>query len=333
MENKKTLSEIETINYFEDEKVIKTNIIPFDTLLGGGISPGGIIQLVGDSNIGKTTLALQVCKQYCLQEKKVLFIDTKAGVSSELINNIGLNEDINKKLFYVRVGTFKKLDEILNTYIETGEIDLIVIDSIASLINDGYLNFNKMIDIDNQNTNYDTRPLSLLIKKLSKLSIEYNMSILLINEYRNTIDKRIGTVKKIFGPKILHHETQTILVLSQCKDKKFSSKFDAFKKDNIGMPLYLEILKSNKQRSNIGIPFLLKYGKGCSLLCSYLYALLEIGVIKQKGTYYEFGAYKVNGLKTLYKDTQLTIDSLIKTHSTSVQEFYLKYINSGDDNN
>ena len=296
----KSIEEIQTTDYFSQEEVISTGIQPLDNLLSGGVVTGEMIQLVGESNVGKTTTALQIAYYYCKQGKKVLYVDTRVGVNSSNITNIGLINYLNSNFYYIRASAFKELDDEIDSYIGTGEIDLLVIDSIASLVNDGYLNLNKKIGIDNNNSNYDSRPLSLFIKKLSKLGPKYKFSTLLVNEIRCTINRVTGTMPKIFGPKTLGYESNVIIKMSENKNGINESKFEPLKETDGIIPLTFEVIKSNRQ-SNKKLSIFIKKGYGYSTIATYIYVLLENGTIKQNGGYYSInGNTSFKGIKSLY---------------------------------
>jgi recombination protein RecA len=43
--------------------VLKTNIIPWDRILGGGFVKGCIVEMFGPESAGKTTLTLEICAE------------------------------------------------------------------------------------------------------------------------------------------------------------------------------------------------------------------------------------------------------------------------------
>ena len=67
---KVVVSQIDEISADEKER-IKTGIVEFDRVLGGGLMPGSVILLGGDPGIGKSTLAMQVASKI---NQKVLYI-------------------------------------------------------------------------------------------------------------------------------------------------------------------------------------------------------------------------------------------------------------------
>ena len=86
--NIKQLSELSPVK----DEIVSTGIIGLDIALGvGGIKKGSIVEIYGPESGGKTTLALQICKQY-QQEKPVLYIDTERTLTKETIEGIGIKE-------------------------------------------------------------------------------------------------------------------------------------------------------------------------------------------------------------------------------------------------
>ena len=166
----------------------------------------------------------------------------------------------------MKESTFSDVEEILEKFIKTGEIDLIIIDSLPSLINERCVQVSgtKRIKSDNTNTNSNTRPLIFLINKLKKLSIEQDMYLLFINEFRNKIDKRIGTITRVFGPKSLEYETSDIIHIKRITssdNKSFRDCFISLEKV-IGISDELVQLKGTSTFPLSPVPFFYEYGTG-----------------------------------------------------------------------
>ena len=70
--NIKSLNELRPVK----DDIVSTGIMGLDIALGvGGIKKGSIVEIYAPESAGKTTLALQLCKQY-QKDKPVLYIDT-----------------------------------------------------------------------------------------------------------------------------------------------------------------------------------------------------------------------------------------------------------------
>lgn len=318
----KTLEELKLKNYLEEQPKVKSSITPLDNLLQGGFSYGEIVQLVGETKTGKTTLALQVAHSFCSQNKNVLFIDAKGDVRTELLQVTSLLPYLNKRFFYVKEAIFTKVEEHLEEFIKTGQIDLIIIDSLPSLINEKSfrLDGTKRIKSDNNNTNVGTRPLVFLINKLKKLSNEYQIHLLFVNEFRNKVDTFKGTINKVFGPKCLEYESNSIIQVRKATSTNatFKKHFESLEKSGIGVSDELVPLKEMALNPSKSVPFFFEYGIGYHNKYEIVYHLLKQGNITQSGTYYDFKGIKTNGLINLMQT--LTDKGILQALSDSARK-------------
>ena len=306
-----------------NEEKIDLITLPLNLILNGGISKDGeVIQLVGESSTGRTTIALQIATAYCEQNMKVLYIDTCNSVTNDKLDIFKLSMHKNTNFFYCRENTFEKVEQILDKFIDTNEISLIVIDTIAGLINEGYLNISKKgISITNNNSNYDSRPLSLLIKKYSRLVNERKFSLLLVNDMRQKVHKKLGTMSKRYGPKILDYSCHSIIKIAQGSSTNFKKKFDNLKD---GIVMDLEIVKSNHFKPTTKLPYYFKYITGISTIHSVIYYLMETKLIIQQGTYYELvgSGIKTNGLANFIEEFRPLYIAIYKSKRDEIYNYY-----------
>ncbi len=290
-------------------KIVPTNIIALDTLLKGGLELGNIVQFISESSMGKTTIALQISKNLCCQGHNVVYLDAEGSISKELVNSIGLEEYINKQFFYLKESSFKKVEEYLDMYISTSEISFIIIDSIACLINDCFLDLKKGKSITDNSTIYNSRPLVMFMNKYNALAKAKNICFIILNQYRNKIDTTKGTILKEYGNKNVKYNSDIIIKVSPITSNGAYTEFKNMTKysDN-GKNLEFEIVKSNKIRPEIKIPFYLVYGSGISNFTNYVYALIKLNVISQSTGYFKITidntTYNTHGLNELLPKIQ-----------------------------
>jgi DNA repair protein RadA/Sms len=119
-----SVPKINEITATEDDR-IKTGIIEFDRVLGGGLMPGSVILLGGDPGIGKSTLAMQAASQI---NNKVLYV-----TGEESAKQIKLRADrlkIKSDLFYVLPET--DMNTIVAAVNNT-KPSVVIIDSIQTM--------------------------------------------------------------------------------------------------------------------------------------------------------------------------------------------------------
>lgn len=302
-ELQKTLSEINKTNS-EKHKVIPTNIYGLDFILGGGIELGSKVQIVAEASIGKSTIALQIAKLFCNQNLNVLYVDTENSITEELLKSTQCSYFYNREdnesgeFVLLKESDFNTVSEKLDICLKSKYFQLIVIDSLASLVSNCYVdidsNKKEVKEVTNNNTNYESRPLNLFINKYSCLANKYNTAILYVNQYRNKIDPVKGTILKEFGNKIVRYNSDIIIKIKKDKAVLWQDENGMFSNDtsvNAKTPpthakLVLTLDKSNKQMTGTTVETYIKYGYGIDEKLDYILDGIRKNEIQQKGKYY-----------------------------------------------
>ena len=314
-----------------DKYIIQTGLYPLDFILKGGLRESEMYQFVAESGLGKTTIALQIAKQVCSVNLKVIYVDSESSINEGLLQSMGVYSDYKKGNFiYVRESVFSKLEQKLDALLSNDdlEISLIIIDSIASLIPDTFTKFENGTSITTKDTNAGSRQLTLFLNKYKSLSVQKRFTIIIINQYRNDIDMRKGAVLKEFGPKNVKYNSDTIIQIK--KNNKCYEFGDIVSKLDNMTDLVFEVVKSNHSPPKEFIPFCLIYGKGISSYTTYLYAMLKLKIIKQTGAWYkipidgkEYAAHGVSELffKLINRDNIITPEISEKIDSYYEENF------------
>lgn len=317
-------------NYLDNE-VVPTNGYVLNSLLKPGIDLSSTIQIVGESGTGKSTIALLIAKSFCTQSKNVVYLDTHNSISKEMIKSIGLEkfmEGETQRFYYLRLSTFSEVEKQLDQFIKTDEISLVVIDSLAGLLNAGFTNLEKGLSINESASSYNSRPLGMLISKYKVLAEQKKFAIVFTNQYRNQINMKgnTGTKLKEYGVKNVSYNSDVIIKIGVCREKDFINISNAYRNVNRnGIAESFELVKSNKSEPK-EYPFYLAYGKDISNLCNYIYALMKLEIIKQNGTYYLISfqgtEIKENGMENfIRKISELRLD-LYAIYQKEIDEFY-----------
>lgn len=118
---------IKTIAPSDAKERLKTEFKDLNNVLGGGILLGSVSLLAGQPGIGKSTILMQICAEVA-KGRNVLYIsgEESAGQVKLRAARLGANSD---KLNFA---SSTSGNDIAKT-IETGEFDLVVVDSIQTL--------------------------------------------------------------------------------------------------------------------------------------------------------------------------------------------------------
>lgn len=266
---------------------IKTGSIGLDTLLGGGIPRGNIILWSSGSGIGKSTGALYVCLSYCVQGFKVLYLDYEGGVNDNQLKGIGLfkykydkKHNPNGTFFVFRVHTYRDAEVFLNELHDM--IDLVVIDSVTSILPSKFLNKSKA-SIEDVNIGVDSKLVGNLLRRYKYEAIKNGTSWILINQVRTKI-RFIGmsTTEEAGGNALKHYPDIRISMIEK-KGGKLERKEITPSGPAVvpyGSINTLWCTKSRFVRPFVPISIAFIYGKGISNLYSYEEFLEYRGYIK-----------------------------------------------------
>jgi DNA repair protein RadB len=104
-----------------------------DEWLNGGYENDIITVLYGPAGSGKTNLCVLAAVEQAKQGKKVIFIDTEGGFSTERIRQI--DESAGKNIFLLKAVKFYEQSQLINRLLAqiTKNVSLIIVDGIAML--------------------------------------------------------------------------------------------------------------------------------------------------------------------------------------------------------
>ena len=127
--NRNKISVVTPLNSIseKEENRIKTNIVEFDRVLGGGLMPGSVVLIGGDPGIGKSTLVMQASSKI---NRKVLYVTGEESVQQ--INLRSKRLKVNAENILVLAETDL---ELITIAIKEQAPDVVIIDSIQTVFN------------------------------------------------------------------------------------------------------------------------------------------------------------------------------------------------------
>ena len=117
---------------------VSTGCKVLDKLLSGGFEKDIISTIFGPAGTGKSNIAMLISLRVAAQGKKVVFVDTEGGFSTERIEQMAPSDHkaLLKNIILLNPTSFeeqKKYFEQLAELVDAKKIGLIVVDSIAML--------------------------------------------------------------------------------------------------------------------------------------------------------------------------------------------------------
>ena len=171
----------------ENESRMETGFGELDRVLGGGIVPGSLVLVGGDPGIGKSTLLLQVCRNLAIGQKKVLYISGEESLGQIKMRDerIGKVEGELKFLCETNLG-------LIDRVIESEKPDVVVIDSIQTMVNEDVTSAAGSVSQVRESTNV-----------LMHIAKGRGIAIFIVGH--------VTKEGQVAGPRVLEHMVDTVL--------------------------------------------------------------------------------------------------------------------------
>ncbi|KAH9299046.1 hypothetical protein KI387_030728, partial [Taxus chinensis] len=112
--------------------VISTGSLNLDLALGiGGLPKGRMVEIYGPEGSGKTTLALHVIAEAQRNRGQCVFIDAEHALDQSLAKAVGVK---TKNLLFSQPNSGEQAFNLIDKFIRSGCVDVIVVDSVAALV-------------------------------------------------------------------------------------------------------------------------------------------------------------------------------------------------------
>ena len=174
--------------------VISTGSIGFDyvTLGVGGFVKGKLYELMGWEGSGKSTICGHAVAECQKKGGKVVYIDGEHAVDKKYFEAIGVD---TSEMLIAQPSCGEEGFNIAMEMINTGEIDLVIIDSDSSLIP------KKVIDGEVGDSSIGKKALlnSNAYPKLKSALSQHNVCVIVISQYREKIGMMFGDPKTTQG--------------------------------------------------------------------------------------------------------------------------------------
>src|SRR5580704_1357201 len=115
-----------------DVDTVSTGSLGLDLALGvGGLPRGRVVEIYGPDSSGKTTLALECIAEAQKRGGVCAFIDAEHALDASYARKLGVSVE---DLLISQPDNGEQALEITETLVQSGAIDVLVIDSVAALV-------------------------------------------------------------------------------------------------------------------------------------------------------------------------------------------------------
>ncbi len=276
-----------------DAALMKYELVPFSSprlnyMMYGGLPMGRMIEFAGAEKSGKTTTALDVVKNCQIkfeqegQGRKVCFVDAENTFDVEWATKLGVKvEDL--LLIKPQEQYAEQIFEIMRAVIETGEVGLIVLDSVAQLVS------KQAFEEDIEKKTYGGIAMSLtkFCNIVVPLLGKYNCMCIMINQVREDLNNPYNTFITP-GGRGFKHNCSVRLMFQQGDFLDVNYKhLNRGCENPAGNEVNVRIEKSKVCRSDRRLGYYtLNYLEGIDYINDMVDVLLQTGYIVQNGSYF-----------------------------------------------
>ncbi|MEH0831828.1 recombinase RecA [Anaplasma bovis] len=296
---------------------ISTGSIALDAALGiGGLPRGRIVEIYGPESSGKTTLALHVIAEAQKKGGHCAFIDAEHALDTLYARKLGVEVG---DLIVSQPDTGEQALHIVEYLVNSGAIDVIVIDSVAALTPKAEIEG----DMGDQHMGLQARLLSHALRKLTSIVSKANCVLIFINQIRMKIGIVYGNPETTTGGSALKFYTSIRLDI-----RKVSSIKD---KDTIvGSQTRVKVVKNKVAPPFKQAEFDIIYNEGISKLGEILDMGVRYGFIEKAGSYYSCGGTKLGQGRENSKNYLKNNPELVASLEDQIRNHLLELVSNSD---
>jgi recombination protein RecA len=276
-----------------DIEAYSSGSIGLDIALGiGGLPKGRICEIYGPESSGKTTLTLHLAAEVQKKGGTVVFIDAEHALDIAYARKLGVD---TASLLVSQPDCGEQALEICEALVQSGSVDLIVVDSVAALTPRAEIDG----EMGDQQPGLQARLMSKALRKLTAIAHKAGTTIVFINQIRMKIGVMFGSPETTTGGNALKFYSSVRLDIRRISSIKEQG-------EAIGNRVRVKVVKNKVAPPFREVEFDIIFNEGISQVGEILDIGVTRGIVDKAGAWYSYNGERLgqgrDGVKAFLKE-------------------------------
>ena len=289
-------------------QAISTGSISLDAAIGiGGVPRERVVEIYGPESSGKTTLTLHIIAQAQKNGGQAAFIDAEHAFDPDYAKKLGVDFD---NLLFSQPDNGEQALEIADILVRSGQLDVIIIDSVAALVPKAELEG----DMGDSHMGLQARLMSQALRKLTGTVKKSKTCVIFINQLRHKIGVMFGSPETTTGGNALKFYCSLRLDIRRIGSIKDGDSI-------IGNKTRVKVVKNKMSSPGRMCEFDIMFGEGISYEGDLLDLAVKAEIVKKMGSWYSYNEEKIGQGRENAKQYIKVYDKFSKKLEKEVKEF------------